>query len=73
MGCDIVKGLESERRLPLGSADSDPQGSPAGQATADQGEAVLVRAVAAYRAALGSRLIAGYALGSLAHGGFSPR
>jgi hypothetical protein len=33
---------------------------------------VLVRAVAAYRAALGPRLIAGYALGSLAHGGFSP-
>jgi hypothetical protein len=58
--------------LPLTSADSDPHGSPAGQATADQGEAVLVRAVAAYRAALGSRLIAGYALGSLAHGGFSP-
>jgi hypothetical protein len=56
----------------LASADSDPRGSPAGQATADQGEAVLVRAVAAYRAALGSRLIAGYALGSLAHGGFSP-
>jgi hypothetical protein len=28
--------------------------------------------VDAYRAALGSRLIAGYALGSLAHGGFSP-
>ena len=42
------------------------------QADADQGEAVLDRAVAAYRAALGSRLIAGYALGSLAHGGFSP-
>jgi hypothetical protein len=38
----------------------------------DQGEAVLAQAVAAYRAALGSRLIAGYALGSLAHGGFSP-
>jgi hypothetical protein len=33
---------------------------------------VLDRAVCAYRAALGSRLIAGYALGSLAHGGFSP-
>jgi hypothetical protein len=33
---------------------------------------VLARAVSAYRAALGSRLIAGYALGSLAHGGFSP-
>jgi hypothetical protein len=56
----------------LASADSDPHGSPAGQAGARQGEAVLVRAVAAYRAALGSRLIAGYALGSLAHGGFSP-
>ena len=56
----------------MASADSDPHGSPAGQAAADQGEAVLVRAVAAYRAALGSRLIAGYALGSLAHGGFSP-
>jgi hypothetical protein len=37
-----------------------------------EGEAVLARAVSAYRAALGSRLIAGYALGSLAHGGFSP-
>ncbi|MGH3254406.1 MAG: hypothetical protein ACRDOU_03210 [Streptosporangiaceae bacterium] len=36
------------------------------------GEIVLARAVSAYRAALGSRLIAGYALGSLAHGGFSP-
>jgi hypothetical protein len=35
------------------------------------GEAVLARAVSAYRAALDSRLIAGYALGSLAHGGFS--
>jgi hypothetical protein len=56
----------------LASADPDPHGSPARQADADQGEAVLVKAVAAYRAALGSRLIAGYALGSLAHGGFSP-
>ena len=36
------------------------------------GEAVLTQAVAAYRAAFGSRLAAGYALGSLAHGGFSP-
>ena len=33
---------------------------------------MLAEAVSAYRAALGSRLIAGYALGSLAHGGFSP-
>jgi hypothetical protein len=32
---------------------------------------VLARAVSAYRAALGTRLVAGYALGSLAHGGFS--
>jgi hypothetical protein len=38
----------------------------------DQGEAVLAHAVTAYREALGSRLVAGYALGSLAHGGFSP-
>ena len=36
------------------------------------GEAVLADAVGAFRAALGSRLVAGYALGSLAHGGFSP-
>ena len=56
----------------MATADSDPHGSPAGQVTADQGEAVLVRAVAAYRAALGPRVIAAYALGSLAHGGFSP-
>jgi hypothetical protein len=33
---------------------------------------VLAEAGAAYQAALGSRLIACYALGSLAHGGFSP-
>ncbi|MDQ1492381.1 MAG: hypothetical protein QOJ23_4895 [Actinomycetota bacterium] len=38
----------------------------------DQGEAVLAEAVAAARAALGARLMAAYALGSLAHGGFSP-
>jgi hypothetical protein len=44
----------------------------ADQGGADQGEAVLAEAVAAYRSALGPRLVAGYALGSLAHGGFSP-
>lgn len=33
---------------------------------------MLADAVSAFRAALGSRLVAGYALGSLAHGGFSP-
>jgi hypothetical protein len=44
----------------------------AAQGEAAQGEAVLAEALAAYRAALGSRLVAGYALGSLAHGGFSP-
>jgi hypothetical protein len=38
----------------------------------DEGEAVLAHAVAAYENALGSRLVASYALGSLAHGGFSP-
>ena len=32
---------------------------------------MLVRAVADYQRALGSRLIAAYTLGSLAHGGFS--
>ena len=42
------------------------------QVGTDQGEAVLAHALAAYRAALGPRLIAAYALGSLAHGGFSP-
>ncbi len=44
-------------------------GQPAGTGP---GEAVLAEAVAAYHRALGSRLVAGYALGSLAHGGFSP-
>src|SRR5580693_4588265 len=39
---------------------------------AERGEAVLAQALAAYQVALGSRLIAAYALGSLAHGGFSP-
>ena len=42
------------------------------QAGAEQGEAVLAQALAAYQTALGSRLVAAYALGSLAHGGFSP-
>jgi hypothetical protein len=35
------------------------------------GERVLAEASEAYRAALGERLLAAYALGSLAHGGFS--
>jgi predicted nucleotidyltransferase len=35
------------------------------------GERVLADAVKAYRVALGGRLVAAYALGSLAHGGFS--
>jgi hypothetical protein len=35
------------------------------------GERVLADAVQAYRVALGGRLVAAYALGSLAHGGFS--
>jgi hypothetical protein len=37
-----------------------------------EGEAVLAAAAEAYRVALGDRLKAAYALGSLAHGGFSP-
>jgi hypothetical protein len=42
------------------------------QAGTEPGEAVLAQALAAYQATLGSRLVAAYALGSLAHGGFSP-
>jgi hypothetical protein len=42
------------------------------QAGSDDGDAVLADALAACRVALGPRLLAGYALGSLAHGGFSP-
>jgi hypothetical protein len=37
----------------------------------NDGESVLAKAVDAYRLALGDRLLAAYALGSLAHGGFS--
>ena len=54
------------------SAAQDPRRACDQQPDTHQGEVVLVRAVTAYRAVLGSRLIAGYALGSLAHGGFSP-
>lgn len=38
----------------------------------NEAEAVLGEAADAYGAALGDRLVAAYALGSLAHGGFSP-
>ena len=38
----------------------------------NDGDAVLAEAVTACREALGPRLVAAYALGSLAHGGFSP-
>jgi hypothetical protein len=54
------------------SAGSDLRHTWSQQADTHQGEAVLAKAVSAYRAAFGSRLIAGYALGSLAHGGFTP-
>jgi predicted nucleotidyltransferase len=40
--------------------------------TNEGGFSVLRAAVARYRAVLGTRLVAAYALGSLAHGGFSP-
>jgi hypothetical protein len=42
------------------------------EATQVDGEKVLLAAAAAFRAALGERLLAAYALGSLAHGGFNP-
>ncbi len=42
------------------------------ESTQADGEKVLVAAAAAFRAALGERLLAAYALGSLAHGGFGP-
>jgi hypothetical protein len=57
---------------PEASADRDPGGARGQLVDTHLGEIVLARAVSAYRAALGPRLIAGYALGSLAHGGFSP-
>ena len=57
---------------PAAPADRDPCGAADQQVDTHLGEVVLARAVSAYRAALGSRLIAAYALGSLAHGGFSP-
>lgn len=45
--------------MPTESADADA-------------EEILMATAAAYRAELGERLLAAYALGSLAHGGFSP-
>ena len=42
------------------------------ESTQADGEKVLLAAAAAFRAALGECLLAAYALGSLAHGGFSP-
>jgi hypothetical protein len=68
----------SQNEAAQAGADQDDTGqSDTGQgqderAGAGLGEAVLAQALAAYRAALGPRLMAGYALGSLAHGGFSP-
>jgi len=38
----------------------------------NEGQAILAEAVEVYREALGGRLVSAYALGSLAHGGFSP-
>lgn len=43
-----------------------------GQDDAAPGRAMLAQAVSAYRQVLGPRLLAAYALCSLAHGGFSP-
>jgi hypothetical protein len=52
--------------------DADTGGADTEDADTAQGQAVLDQALAGYQAALGPRLIAAYALGSLAHGGFSP-
>jgi hypothetical protein len=38
----------------------------------NEGQAILAEAVKVYREELGGRLVGAYALGSLAHGGFSP-
>ncbi len=65
-------GSGPDGAAPEASADGEFGGAGGQLADTHLGEIVLGRAVSAYRAALGSRLIAGYALGSLAHGGFSP-
>ena len=54
-------------RISIDNRQRPTYGAPVGD-----GEAVLAEAVAAFGAALGARLLAAYALGSLAHGGFSP-
>jgi hypothetical protein len=73
-GTDLADGSvpRSGGVSPEASAYRDPGGAGDQLADTHLGEIVLARAISAYRAALGSRLIAGYALGSLAHGGFSP-
>src|SRR5207237_2036548 len=61
------------RRPPIGATLSTmTDHPPLGLRSMDEGRAVLDEAVAAFQAALGPRLLAAYALGSLAHGGFSP-
>jgi hypothetical protein len=57
--------------IPVAAAGADGESILVAAAGAD-GESILVAAADAYRVAFGARLIAGYALGSLAHGGFSP-
>ena len=65
------RGKRIARARGISRVRAPPCPGPAQAGTA-QGDAVLAEAVSAFRAALGSRLVAGYALGSLAHGGFSP-
>jgi hypothetical protein len=60
-------GRERSRTI-LAPVRSTPEESETREVSA---EAVLTEAVDAYRALLGERLLAAYALGSLAHGGFS--
>jgi hypothetical protein len=72
MGLADSSAPRPDRVSPETPADRDPDDAADRPADTRLGEVVLARAVSAYQAALGPRLIAAYALGSLAHGGFSP-
>jgi len=65
-----VSGLGACQGLILASGQAVAMKAASTQA---DGEKVLLAAAAAFRAALGERLLAAYALGSLAHGGFLAR
>jgi hypothetical protein len=74
-GSDLNMSIGSEDHR-LGSLHAHEEtvwaGPVSGPEAIEAGEAVLAEAVEAYAGALGERLAAAYALGSLSHGGFSP-